>query len=77
MINLNGLVTRLERQAAETPSIPTAADWPYPVHTLFDPVATLLPDGATMHLYYGAAASSISLDTGSVHAMPDWLEQHG
>lgn len=77
MINLNGLVTRLERRAAETPSIPTAADWPYPVHTLFDPVVTLLRDGATMHLYYGAAASSIALATGSVHAMPDWLEQQG
>ena len=23
----------------------TAADWPYPVHTVFNPAATLLPDG--------------------------------
>lgn len=77
MINLKGLVTSLERRAAETASIPTAPDWPYPVHTVFNPAATLLPDGATMHLYYGAAASSIALATGSVHAMPNWLEQHG
>ena len=23
----------------------TADDWPYPVHTVFNPAATLLPDG--------------------------------
>lgn len=28
----------------------TAADWPYPVHTVFNPAATLLPDGATLLL---------------------------
>ncbi len=38
---------------------------------------TLAPDGDTIHLYYGAADTSIALATGSVHAMLDWLEQHG
>jgi len=37
---------------------------------------TLAPDGDTLHLYYGAADTSIALATGSVHAMLEWLEQH-
>ena len=41
----------------------TAADWPYPVHTVFNPAATLLADGATLLLYYGAADTSIALAT--------------
>ena len=28
----------------------TAADWPYPIHTVFNPAATLLPDGTTLLL---------------------------
>ena len=28
----------------------TAADWPYPVHTVLNPAATLLPDGTTLLL---------------------------
>ena len=28
----------------------TAADWPYPAHTVFNPAATLLPDGTTLLL---------------------------
>jgi predicted GH43/DUF377 family glycosyl hydrolase len=38
---------------------------------------TLAPDGDTIHLYYGAADTSIALATGSVAEMLDWLEQHG
>jgi predicted GH43/DUF377 family glycosyl hydrolase len=30
--------------------IVTAADWPYPVHSVFNPGATLLPDGTTLLL---------------------------
>jgi predicted GH43/DUF377 family glycosyl hydrolase len=37
---------------------------------------TLAPDGDTIHLYYGAADTSIALATGSVHAMLEWLDQH-
>lgn len=28
----------------------TAADWPYPVHTVFNPAATMMPDGTTLLL---------------------------
>lgn len=38
---------------------------------------TLAPDGDTLHLYYGAADTSIALATGSVRAMLEWLEQYG
>jgi predicted GH43/DUF377 family glycosyl hydrolase len=37
---------------------------------------TLAPDGDTLHLYYGAADTSIALATGSIGAMLEWLEQH-
>ena len=35
----------------------------------------LAPDGDTLHLYYGAADTSIALATGSVHALLQWLQQ--
>jgi predicted GH43/DUF377 family glycosyl hydrolase len=35
---------------------------------------TLAPDGDTLHLYYGAADTSIALATSSVHALLEWLE---
>ncbi len=37
---------------------------------------TIAPDGDTIHLYYGAADTSIALATSSVRAMLEWLEQH-
>jgi len=37
---------------------------------------TLASDGDTLHVYYGAADSSIALATGSVRALLEWLEQH-
>jgi predicted GH43/DUF377 family glycosyl hydrolase len=37
----------------------------------------LASDGDTIHLYYGAADTSIALATGSVRALLEWLEQHG
>lgn len=37
---------------------------------------TLLPDGDTLRIYYGAADTSIGLATGSVRAMLKWLENH-
>jgi len=37
---------------------------------------TLAPDGDTLHLYYGAADTSIALATGSICAILEWLEQH-
>ncbi len=38
---------------------------------------TILPDGDTINLYYGAADTSIALAVGSVSAMLEWLEQNG
>ncbi len=38
---------------------------------------TIAPDGDTLHLYYGAADTSIALATGSIRALLEWLEQHG
>lgn len=38
---------------------------------------TLAADGDTLHLYYGAADTTIALATGSVRAMLEWLEQRG
>ena len=35
---------------SEKNPILTAADWPYPVHTVFNAGATLLPDGTTLLL---------------------------
>jgi predicted GH43/DUF377 family glycosyl hydrolase len=37
---------------------------------------TLAPDGDTLHVYYGAADTSIALATGSVRAMLEWLDEH-
>ncbi len=34
---------------------------------------TIAPDGDTIHLYYGAADTSIALATGSVRAILEWL----
>jgi predicted GH43/DUF377 family glycosyl hydrolase len=34
---------------------------------------TMAPDGDTLHLYYGAADSSIALASGSVRALLEWL----
>ncbi|MCX6833998.1 MAG: glycosidase [candidate division Zixibacteria bacterium] len=36
---------------------------------------TILSDGDTIHLYYGAADTSIALAIGSIKAMLDWLER--
>ncbi len=38
---------------------------------------TIGADGDTVHLYYGAADTSIGMATGSVRAMLDWLEHNG
>jgi predicted GH43/DUF377 family glycosyl hydrolase len=37
---------------------------------------TIAPDGDTIHLYYGAADTSIALASGSVYAILEWLERH-
>jgi predicted GH43/DUF377 family glycosyl hydrolase len=37
---------------------------------------TILPDGDTVHLYYGAADTSIALAIGSVSGMLEWLDNN-
>jgi predicted GH43/DUF377 family glycosyl hydrolase len=37
---------------------------------------TVLPDGDTVNLYYGAADTSIALAVGSVSAMLEWLDEN-
>jgi len=37
---------------------------------------TIGADGDTIHLYYGAADTSIALATGSIRHMLDWLDSN-
>ena len=46
---MNGRTPELFRRHQLNPIL-TAANWPYPVHTVFNPAAPLLPDGATLLL---------------------------
>jgi predicted GH43/DUF377 family glycosyl hydrolase len=58
----------------------TAADWPYPVHSVFNPGATLLPDGTTLllcrvedrrgHSHLSAARSANGVDDWQVDPQP-------
>lgn len=52
---------------------------PYELHgdvgnVVFPCGYTILPDGDTIHVYYGAADTSIALATGSISAMLEWLD---
>jgi predicted GH43/DUF377 family glycosyl hydrolase len=38
---------------------------------------TIEPDGNTLHLYYGAADTSVALATTSVRQLLDWVHEHG
>jgi len=38
---------------------------------------TIASDGDTIHLYYGAADTTIAMATGSLGAILEWLEHHG
>jgi predicted GH43/DUF377 family glycosyl hydrolase len=46
-------------------------------YVIFPCGQTLAPDGDTLHLYYGAADTSMALATVSVRALLGWLAQHG
>lgn len=58
----------------------TAADWPYPVHSVFNPGATLLPDGTTLllcrvedrrgHSHLSAARSANGVDGWRIDSEP-------
>lgn len=54
---------------------------PYELHGDVDNVTfpcgyTIAPNGDTLHLYYGAADTSIALATSSIRDLLDWLDQH-
>ncbi len=61
----------------------TAADWPYPVNTVFNPGATLLPDGSTLLLcrvedrrglsHLCAARSANGVDNWKIDSQPTLL----
>jgi len=61
----------------------TAADWPYPVNTVFNPGATLLPDGTTLllcrvedrrgHSHLCAARSANGTDNWKIDSRPTLL----
>ena len=69
------LITRHRRNP-----ILTAADWPYPVHAVFNPAATLLPDGTTLllcrvedsrgHSHLCAARSANGVDGWQIDPQP-------
>ena len=46
---MNNQHTELFRRHKPNPIL-SAADWPYPVNSVFNPGATLLPDGTTLLL---------------------------
>jgi predicted GH43/DUF377 family glycosyl hydrolase len=37
---------------------------------------TIGPDGDTLHIYYGAADSSVALATASIRSILEWLDAH-
>ena len=38
---------------------------------------TIADDGDTVHMYYGAADTSIAMATGSIREMLTWLDENG
>src|ERR1700752_1079380 len=74
----NGFATLFHRDAANP--ILTAADWPYPVHSVFNPGATRLHDGTTLLLcrvedrrglsHLCAARSANGIDGWRIDAQP-------
>lgn len=63
----------------------TAADWPYPVHSVFNPGATLLPDGTTLllcrvedrrgHSHFSVARSANGRDEWRIDPQPTLLAE--
>ena len=46
-------------------------------HVAFPCGSTVGPDGDTLHIYYGAADTSIALATASIRELLEWLDAHG
>ena len=63
----------------------TAADWPYPINSVFNPAATLLPDGTTLllcrvedrrgHSHLTVARSVNGVDDWQIDALPTMLAE--
>ena len=78
----HGYETLFHRQAANP--ILTAAAWPYPVHTVFNPAATRLRDGTTLllcrvedrrgHSHLCAARSSNGVDGWTINPNSDNID---
>ncbi len=74
----NRHVELFERHARNP--ILTAADWPYPVNSVFNPGATLLPDGTTLllcrvedrrgHSHLSVARSANGVDHWQIESQP-------
>src|SRR6476660_8657518 len=70
-------------QRCEHNPILTAADWPYPVNSVFNPGSTLLPDGTTLllcrvedrrgHSHLCAARSANGVDDWQIDRKPTLL----
>jgi predicted GH43/DUF377 family glycosyl hydrolase len=66
-----------------TNPILTASDWPYPAHSVFNPAATLLPDGTTLllcrvedrrgHSHLCAARSKNGIDGWEIDSTPTFM----
>jgi predicted GH43/DUF377 family glycosyl hydrolase len=80
-MTLNGYETIFLRHPKNP--ILTAADWPYPAHTVFNPGATILPDGTTLllcrvedrrgHSHLCAARSKNGLDGWVIDPTPTFF----
>ncbi len=76
---MNPLYSELFHRHKQNPIL-TAADWPYPVHSVFNPAATLLPDSTTLllcrvedrrgHSHLCAARSQNGIDKWQIDPKP-------
>ena len=83
MKSARGYETLLHR--SENNPILTAADWPYPAHSVFNPAATLLSDGTTLllcrvedrrgHSHLCAARSENGIDGWKIDSAPTLMPE--
>lgn len=81
---MSNLYPELFRRHTQNPIL-TAADWPYPVHSVFNPGATLLADGTTLllcrvedrrgHSHLCAARSVNGVDNWQIDVQPTLLAE--
>ncbi len=81
---MNNQTSELFRRHKLNPIL-TAADWPYPINSVFNPAATLLPDGTTLllcrvedrrgHSHLTVARSANGLDDWQIDPQPTMLAE--